>query len=79
MLWYKKGDERNYFYVFVPGFIAHFNEYHEHEFQCKDGSTPKFRGGGFDQVVAVIGAQSSSVTIQVSCLGNTDTNLKSLC
>ncbi|XP_021930539.1 metabotropic glutamate receptor 3-like isoform X2 [Zootermopsis nevadensis] len=53
---------------FVKGFIAHFNEYHEHEFQCKDGSTPKFRGGGFDQVVAVIGAQSSSVTIQVATM-----------
>jgi hypothetical protein len=51
--------------VFIIGFIAHFNEFHEHEFRCKDGSTPKFRGGGFDQVVAVIGAQSSSVTIQV--------------
>jgi hypothetical protein len=54
--------------VFVPGSIAHFSEFHEPEFQCKDGSTPKFRGGGFDRVVAVIGAQSSSVTIQVSGL-----------
>lgn len=51
---------------FFPGFIAHFNEFHEHEFQCQDGSTPKFLGGGFDHVVAVIGDQSSSVTIQVS-------------
>nr|CAD7426273.1 unnamed protein product [Timema monikensis] len=50
---------------FVKGFFAHFNEFHEHEFQCNDGSTPKFRGGGFDQVVSVIGAQSSSVTIQL--------------
>ncbi|KAJ4442843.1 hypothetical protein ANN_04436 [Periplaneta americana] len=53
---------------FVKGFIAHFNEFHEHEFQCQDGSTPKFRGGGFDRVVAVIGAQSSSVTIQVATM-----------
>nr|CAD7443783.1 unnamed protein product [Timema bartmani] len=49
-------------------FFAHFNEFHEHEFQCNDGSTPKFRGGGFDQVVSVIGAQSSSVTIQVATM-----------
>ncbi|XP_071451567.1 metabotropic glutamate receptor 3-like [Hetaerina americana] len=53
---------------FVKGFIAHFNEHHETEFQCLDGSTPKFRGGSFDQVVAVIGAQSSSVTIQVATM-----------
>lgn len=70
---------RIYSYVFFTGFIAHFNEYHEHEFQCKDGSTPKFLGGGFDQVVAVIGAQSSSVTIQVSFLCLAETHLKSLC
>ncbi|XP_046396653.1 metabotropic glutamate receptor 2-like isoform X2 [Ischnura elegans] len=53
---------------FVKGFIAHFNEHHETEFQCLDGSMPKFRGGSFDQVVAVIGAQSSSVTIQVATM-----------
>ncbi|KAJ9573800.1 hypothetical protein L9F63_008837, partial [Diploptera punctata] len=53
---------------FVKGFIAHINQYHEHEFQCKDGSFPQYRGGGFDHVVAVIGAQSSSVTIQVATM-----------
>ena len=58
--------DKNIAIRFFAGFIAHFNEFHEHEFQCQDGSTPKFRGGGFDHVVAVIGAQSSSVTIQVS-------------
>ncbi|XP_023724133.1 metabotropic glutamate receptor 3 isoform X2 [Cryptotermes secundus] len=52
----------------IKGFIAHYSEFHEPEFQCKDGSTPKFRGGGFDKVVAVIGAQSSSVTIQVATM-----------
>jgi hypothetical protein len=58
--------QSKYSSTFFPGFIAHFNEFHEHEFQCQDGSTPKFLGGGFDHVVAVIGDQSSSVTIQVS-------------
>lgn len=48
------------------GFIAHVNEYHEQEFQCSDGSIPRFLGGGFDKVVAVLAAQSSSVTLQVS-------------
>ncbi|KAK0093640.1 hypothetical protein PV326_013034 [Microctonus aethiopoides] len=50
---------------FVKGFIAHINEFHKQEFQCLDGSVPKFLGGGFDKVVAVLGAQSSSVTLQV--------------
>jgi hypothetical protein len=63
---YINGDGSKYSSKFFPGFIAHFNEFHEQEFQCQDGSTPKFRGGGFDHVVAVIGDQSSSVTIQVS-------------
>ncbi|PSN47267.1 Metabotropic glutamate receptor 8 [Blattella germanica] len=53
---------------FVKGFIAHFNQYHEPEFACQDGSIPKFRGGGFDRVVAVVGGQSSSVTIQVAMM-----------
>lgn len=47
------------------GFIAHVNAYHKTEFQCLDGSVPKFLGGGFDKVVAVLAAQSSSVTLQV--------------
>ncbi|PSN32999.1 hypothetical protein C0J52_19748, partial [Blattella germanica] len=34
-------------------FITHFHQYHEPEFACQDGSIPKFRGGGFDRVVAV--------------------------
>nr|CAD7401918.1 unnamed protein product [Timema cristinae] len=55
-------------HILIISFFAHFNEFHEHEFQCNDGSTPKFRGGGFDQVVSVIGAQSSSVTIQVATM-----------
>ncbi|XP_031777068.1 metabotropic glutamate receptor 2-like isoform X2 [Nasonia vitripennis] len=53
---------------FVKGFIAHVNEYHKTEFQCLDGSVPKFLGGGFDRVVAVLAAQSSSVTLQVASM-----------
>lgn len=57
--------------IFSPGFIAHVNEFHEQEFQCLDGSVPKFLGGGFDKVVAVLAAQSSSVTLQASTTGET--------
>ncbi|XP_058793488.1 metabotropic glutamate receptor 7-like isoform X2 [Phymastichus coffea] len=53
---------------FVKGFIAHMNAYHKTEFQCLDGSMPKFLGGGFDKVVAVLAAQSSSVTLQVASM-----------
>ncbi|XP_014203479.1 metabotropic glutamate receptor 6-like [Copidosoma floridanum] len=53
---------------FVKGFIAHVNEHHKPEFQCTDGSLPKYRGGDFDRVVAVLAEQSSSVTIQVAAL-----------
>ncbi|XP_023290686.1 metabotropic glutamate receptor 3 [Orussus abietinus] len=53
---------------FVKGFIAHVNEFHEQEFQCSDGSVPRFFGGGFDKVVAVLAAQSSSVTVQVASM-----------
>ncbi|XP_011307133.1 metabotropic glutamate receptor 3 isoform X1 [Fopius arisanus] len=53
---------------FVKGFIAHVNEFHEQEFQCSDGSIPRFRGGGFDKVVAVLAAQSSSITLQVAAM-----------
>ncbi|XP_048505031.1 metabotropic glutamate receptor 6-like isoform X2 [Athalia rosae] len=53
---------------FVKGFIAHVNTYHEQEFYCSDGSAPKFLAGGFDKVVAVLAAQSSSVTIQVAAM-----------
>ncbi|XP_066587920.1 metabotropic glutamate receptor 3-like isoform X1 [Prorops nasuta] len=53
---------------FVKGFIAHVNEFHVQEFQCSDQSVPKFLGGGFDKVVAVLAAQSSSVTLQVASM-----------
>ncbi|XP_024946277.1 metabotropic glutamate receptor 4 isoform X2 [Cephus cinctus] len=53
---------------FVKGFIAHVNQYHEQEFQCSDGSSPKFFGGSYDQVVAVLAAQSSSVTLQIAAM-----------
>ncbi|XP_011501835.1 PREDICTED: metabotropic glutamate receptor 3-like [Ceratosolen solmsi marchali] len=53
---------------FIKGFIAHVNEYHKVEFQCLDGSVPKFLGGDFDKVVAVLAAQSSSVTLQVASI-----------
>ncbi|XP_033223425.1 metabotropic glutamate receptor 8-like [Belonocnema kinseyi] len=51
---------------FVKGFIAHVNEFHKREFECSDGSVPKFYRGGFDKVVAVLAGQSSSVTLQVA-------------
>ncbi|XP_034939514.1 metabotropic glutamate receptor 3-like [Chelonus insularis] len=53
---------------FVKGFIAHINEYHEQEFQCSDGSVPRFEGEGFDKVVTVLAEQSSSVTLQVASM-----------
>ncbi|XP_063988055.1 metabotropic glutamate receptor 6-like [Diachasmimorpha longicaudata] len=53
---------------FVKGFIAHGNEFHEQEFQCSDGSIPRFLGGSFDKVVAVLAAQSSSITLQVASM-----------
>ena len=63
---------KQYFYTSILilkhflGFIAHVNEFHQTEFQCSDGSVPKFYRGGFDKVVAVLGGQSSAVTLQVS-------------
>ena len=49
-----------------PGFISHLNVFHEDPaFVCPSGGPAVFRGGG-DQVVALIGGLSSSVTIQVS-------------
>ncbi|XP_023315068.1 metabotropic glutamate receptor-like [Trichogramma pretiosum] len=52
---------------FVKGFIAHENEFHNRsEFQCADGSVPKFMGGHFDKVAAVLASRSSSVTLQIA-------------
>lgn len=57
--------------MIVLGFIAHYNENEDHtgtasqEFVCNDGTPPKYRGGNFDKVVALIGEQSSEVTMQV--------------
>lgn len=55
---------------FIKGFIAHSNEFHEDEkeFECADGSAPQYRGGSFDRVVALIGEQSSAVTIQMATM-----------
>ncbi|XP_063223733.1 metabotropic glutamate receptor 3-like [Bacillus rossius redtenbacheri] len=53
---------------FAKAFIAHQNEFHAQEFACSDGSAPRFRAGGLDKVVAVVGAQSSSVTVQVATM-----------
>ena len=54
-----------YMLIFLLGFIAHFNEFHEREFECSNGSAAKFLNGRFDRIVGVIGGQSSSVSIQV--------------
>ncbi|XP_075213701.1 metabotropic glutamate receptor 4-like [Lycorma delicatula] len=55
-------------FITLSGFIAHNNEYHNMEFQCKDGTAPRYKEGSFDQVVAIIGGQSSAVTIQVASM-----------
>lgn len=34
-------------------------------YRCEDQSVPKFLNSDFDHVIAVLGAESSSVTIQV--------------
>ncbi|XP_057342026.1 metabotropic glutamate receptor 3-like isoform X2 [Microplitis mediator] len=62
-------DNPNYALQQALNFVkAHVNEYHDQEFQCSDGSVPKFLGGGFDKVASVIAAQSSSVTLQVASM-----------
>ncbi|XP_053971463.1 metabotropic glutamate receptor 6-like isoform X2 [Hylaeus volcanicus] len=54
-------------FYFVKGFIARDNRLTDYsEYRCNDRTAPKFMDGGFDDVVAVLGAQSSSVTIQVA-------------
>ncbi|XP_076239392.1 metabotropic glutamate receptor 4 [Calliopsis andreniformis] len=53
-------------FYFVKGFIARNNELDSIEYQCDDRTVPKFLNGGFDDVIAVLGAQSSSVTIQIA-------------
>ncbi|KAK2583346.1 hypothetical protein KPH14_009344 [Odynerus spinipes] len=53
---------------FVKGFIAHANEFHVQEYECSDKSVPKYLKGGFDKIVAVFAAQSSSITIQVASM-----------
>ncbi|XP_017764397.1 PREDICTED: metabotropic glutamate receptor 6-like [Eufriesea mexicana] len=53
-------------FYFVKGFIARGNRFGGEGYRCDDRSMPKFFHGGFDRVVAVLGAQSSSVTIQVA-------------
>ncbi|XP_076278520.1 metabotropic glutamate receptor 6 [Lasioglossum baleicum] len=53
-------------FYFVKGLIARGNQYGEQEYRCEDRSAPKFMNGGFDDVIAMLGAQSSSVTIQVA-------------
>ncbi|XP_066941461.1 metabotropic glutamate receptor 3-like isoform X1 [Macrobrachium rosenbergii] len=51
---------------FIKGFLAGQNQYHTSEFMCGDGSIPLFRGGKFDKVVGVIGAQQSSISVQMA-------------
>ncbi|CAL7952540.1 unnamed protein product [Xylocopa violacea] len=53
-------------FYFVKGFIARGNRFGEEGYRCGDRTVPTFLNGEFDRVVAVLGAQSSSVTIQVA-------------
>ncbi|XP_065348662.1 metabotropic glutamate receptor 3-like isoform X2 [Cloeon dipterum] len=58
---------------FVKGFIAHNNAHHgaeneELEYVCEDGKPPKYYERNLERIVAVIGGQSSSVSIQVATL-----------
>ncbi|XP_059490999.1 metabotropic glutamate receptor 2-like [Neocloeon triangulifer] len=55
---------------FVKGFIAHNNAHHseEPEYRCSDGKAPEYYDSNLERIVAVIGGQSSSVSIQVATL-----------
>ncbi|KAK1127663.1 hypothetical protein K0M31_003160 [Melipona bicolor] len=53
-------------FYFVKGFMARGNRLGEEGYRCEDRSVAKFLDGELDGVVAVLGAQSSSVTIQVA-------------
>ncbi|XP_046688347.1 metabotropic glutamate receptor 8-like [Homalodisca vitripennis] len=58
---------------FIKGFIAHYNGNklhtdHPKEFVCRDGEPPEYRGGNFDKVAALIGEQSSAVTMQIATM-----------
>lgn len=55
--------------VFFVGFMARENRSGEEGYRCADRSVAKFLNGEFERVVAVLGAQSSSVTIQVGSIG----------
>ncbi|XP_022240495.1 metabotropic glutamate receptor 4-like, partial [Limulus polyphemus] len=50
---------------FIKGFIARSNS-GEQEFQCHDGSMPRFSDGSFDRMMGIIGGRSSSVSIQLA-------------
>ncbi|XP_076387481.1 metabotropic glutamate receptor 6 isoform X2 [Megachile rotundata] len=53
---------------FVKGFVARSKEFGQGEagYRCEDRSAPKYLDGEFDRVIAILGAQSSSVTIQIA-------------
>lgn len=51
------------------GFMARENRSVEEGYRCADRSVAKFLNGELERVVAVLGAQSSSVTIQVGSIG----------
>lgn len=53
---------------FIKGFIARNDANQDGHFTCRDGSVPRFRNGSFDNVVGVIGGQSSAVSIQLATL-----------
>ncbi|OQR79315.1 metabotropic glutamate receptor-like [Tropilaelaps mercedesae] len=54
---------------FIKGFISRNNFFKtERQLLCSDGSLPTYRNGSFDNVVGIIGGQSSSVSIQLANL-----------
>lgn len=49
----------------ILGLIVRSDRFGSINYRCEDQSVPKFLNSDFDHVVAVLGAESSSVTIQV--------------
>lgn len=50
----------------ILGSIVRNDRFGVEGYECEDRSVPKFLNTDFDNVVAILGAESSSVTIQVN-------------
>ncbi|KAG9427873.1 metabotropic glutamate receptor 2 isoform X1 [Apis mellifera carnica] len=53
-------------FYFIKGSIVRNDRFGVEGYECEDRSVPKFLNTDFDNVVAILGAESSSVTIQVA-------------